>query len=270
MKVEFIMMYFVTVYLRPSLLLYLLPRVLRLTGDFYILSSWQAGFFSSCCLALDSSSSFPCPAFWAIAKSEPFKKDINKHKHDKTTTRLSVIVISYFKNLLFQLSVGPVLIMPQHKGAREGKIEFEVKIAIVLDKNIKNVYEFIHNCRLPTSLNPACGSDCEQWERLQTRGGGPAATPKASPGSHRNNVSVSDCFGMQGPMLGQVCHCFAGKGGEAQQGSVKRKASECDGDSHAAGHPVALLFFFVCFLASECSFPLDVAPEDLKTYHKRK
>ncbi|KAL6089091.1 hypothetical protein STEG23_029005 [Scotinomys teguina] len=40
-------------------------------------SPWQAGFssssqtgvFSSCCLALDSSSSFPCPAFRAIAKS---------------------------------------------------------------------------------------------------------------------------------------------------------------------------------------------------------
>ncbi|KAL6032821.1 hypothetical protein STEG23_014762, partial [Scotinomys teguina] len=29
-----------------------------------------AGVFSSCCLALDSSSSFPCPAFRAIAKSE--------------------------------------------------------------------------------------------------------------------------------------------------------------------------------------------------------
>ncbi|KAL6032811.1 hypothetical protein STEG23_014752, partial [Scotinomys teguina] len=47
----------------PSLLLYLPPRVLRLTGNFYILSSWRSGVFSSCCLALDSSSSFPCPAF---------------------------------------------------------------------------------------------------------------------------------------------------------------------------------------------------------------
>ncbi|KAL6059591.1 hypothetical protein STEG23_036254 [Scotinomys teguina] len=53
----------------PSLLLYLPPRVLRLTGNFYILSSWRAGVFSSCCLALDSSSSFPCPTFRAIAKS---------------------------------------------------------------------------------------------------------------------------------------------------------------------------------------------------------
>ncbi|KAL6089451.1 hypothetical protein STEG23_002094 [Scotinomys teguina] len=29
----------------------------------------RSGVFSSCCLALDSSSSFPCPAFRAIAKS---------------------------------------------------------------------------------------------------------------------------------------------------------------------------------------------------------
>lgn len=28
---------------------------------------------------------------------------------------------------------------------------------------------------------------------------------------------------------------------EAQQGSENKKASECGGDSHAAGHPVALL-----------------------------
>ncbi|KAL6084158.1 hypothetical protein STEG23_038312, partial [Scotinomys teguina] len=53
----------------PSLLLYLPPRVLRLTGNFYILSSWRAGIFFSCYLALDSSSSFPCPTFRAIAKS---------------------------------------------------------------------------------------------------------------------------------------------------------------------------------------------------------
>ncbi|KAL6055736.1 hypothetical protein STEG23_006036 [Scotinomys teguina] len=32
-----------------------------------------AGVFSSCCLALDSSSSFPCPAFRAIAKSTGLK-----------------------------------------------------------------------------------------------------------------------------------------------------------------------------------------------------
>ncbi|KAL6034692.1 hypothetical protein STEG23_014009 [Scotinomys teguina] len=56
----------------PSLLLYLPPCVLRLTGNFYILSSWRSGVFSSCCLALDSSSSFPCPAFRAIAKSPIF------------------------------------------------------------------------------------------------------------------------------------------------------------------------------------------------------
>ncbi|KAL6061221.1 hypothetical protein STEG23_014654, partial [Scotinomys teguina] len=30
----------------------------------------RTGVFSSCCLALDSSSSFPCPTFRAIAKSE--------------------------------------------------------------------------------------------------------------------------------------------------------------------------------------------------------
>ncbi|KAL6043489.1 hypothetical protein STEG23_013961 [Scotinomys teguina] len=53
----------------PSLLLYLPPHVLWLPGNFYILSSWRSGIFSSCCLALDSSSSFPCPAFRAIAKS---------------------------------------------------------------------------------------------------------------------------------------------------------------------------------------------------------
>ncbi|KAL6034195.1 hypothetical protein STEG23_033934, partial [Scotinomys teguina] len=33
------------------------------------LLSSRTGVFSSCCLALDSSSSFPCPAFRAIAKS---------------------------------------------------------------------------------------------------------------------------------------------------------------------------------------------------------
>ncbi|KAL6046111.1 hypothetical protein STEG23_023655, partial [Scotinomys teguina] len=36
---------------------------------YMVTSSRQAGVFSSCCLALDSSSSFPCPAFRAIAKS---------------------------------------------------------------------------------------------------------------------------------------------------------------------------------------------------------
>ncbi|KAL6030436.1 hypothetical protein STEG23_030910, partial [Scotinomys teguina] len=54
----------------PSLVLYLPPHVLWLPGNFYILSSWRSGVFSSCCLALDSSSSFPCPAFLAIAKSQ--------------------------------------------------------------------------------------------------------------------------------------------------------------------------------------------------------
>ncbi|KAL6029885.1 hypothetical protein STEG23_005561 [Scotinomys teguina] len=54
----------------PSLVLYLPPHVLWLPGNFYILSSWRSGVFSSCCLALDSSSSFPCPAFRAIAKSD--------------------------------------------------------------------------------------------------------------------------------------------------------------------------------------------------------
>ncbi|KAL6080683.1 hypothetical protein STEG23_008827 [Scotinomys teguina] len=34
-----------------------------------VFSSSRTGIFSSCCLALDSSSSFPCPAFRAIAKS---------------------------------------------------------------------------------------------------------------------------------------------------------------------------------------------------------
>ncbi|KAL6049534.1 hypothetical protein STEG23_021073, partial [Scotinomys teguina] len=58
-----------------SLLLCLPPCVLRLTGNFYILSSWRAGVFSSCCLALDSSSSFPCPAFRAITKSGPQAKN---------------------------------------------------------------------------------------------------------------------------------------------------------------------------------------------------
>ncbi|KAL6083540.1 hypothetical protein STEG23_017165, partial [Scotinomys teguina] len=57
-----------------SLVLYLLPHVLWLPGNFYILSSWRSGIFSSCCLALDSSSSFPCPAFRAIAKSLGFRE----------------------------------------------------------------------------------------------------------------------------------------------------------------------------------------------------
>ncbi|KAL6032508.1 hypothetical protein STEG23_020250 [Scotinomys teguina] len=55
--------------LSPSLVLYLPPHVLWLPSNFYILSSWRSGVFSSCCLALDSSSSFSCPAFRAIAKS---------------------------------------------------------------------------------------------------------------------------------------------------------------------------------------------------------
>lgn len=33
------------------------------------------------------------------------------------------------------------------------------------------------------ALKPACGSDCEPWEQLQTRGGGSAPTPKAGSGS---------------------------------------------------------------------------------------
>ncbi|KAL6094154.1 hypothetical protein STEG23_022456 [Scotinomys teguina] len=43
-------------------------HLVPLHGD----SPRQAGVFSSCCLALDSSSSFPCPAFLAIAKSVSF------------------------------------------------------------------------------------------------------------------------------------------------------------------------------------------------------
>ncbi|KAL6048252.1 hypothetical protein STEG23_002143 [Scotinomys teguina] len=38
----------------------------------YISSSFRAGVSSLCCLALDSSSSSPCPAFLDIAKSVPF------------------------------------------------------------------------------------------------------------------------------------------------------------------------------------------------------
>ncbi|KAL6038304.1 hypothetical protein STEG23_030307, partial [Scotinomys teguina] len=60
----------------PSLVLYLPPHVLWLPGNFYILSSWRSGVFSSCCLALDSSSSFPCLAFRAIAKSD-YPNDLN-------------------------------------------------------------------------------------------------------------------------------------------------------------------------------------------------
>ncbi|KAL6030868.1 hypothetical protein STEG23_015685 [Scotinomys teguina] len=63
---------------RPSLLFCLPPCVLRLTGNLYILSSWRSGVFSSCCLALDSSSSFPCPAFRAIAKSDPEKQEVQE------------------------------------------------------------------------------------------------------------------------------------------------------------------------------------------------
>ncbi|KAL6071093.1 hypothetical protein STEG23_029642, partial [Scotinomys teguina] len=38
-------------------------------------SSWRARISSPCCLALDSSSSSPCPAFLAIAKSVPLFVD---------------------------------------------------------------------------------------------------------------------------------------------------------------------------------------------------
>ncbi|KAL6073456.1 hypothetical protein STEG23_019273 [Scotinomys teguina] len=56
----------------PSLLLCLPPCVLRLTGNFYILSSWRSGVFSPLAWLWATSSSSPCPAFLAIAKSEPF------------------------------------------------------------------------------------------------------------------------------------------------------------------------------------------------------
>ncbi|KAL6033121.1 hypothetical protein STEG23_035694, partial [Scotinomys teguina] len=52
-------------------------------GNFYILSSWRSGVFSSCCLALDSSSSFPCPAFRAIAKSIPQAPTIPASPHPR-------------------------------------------------------------------------------------------------------------------------------------------------------------------------------------------
>ncbi|KAL6036120.1 hypothetical protein STEG23_017002 [Scotinomys teguina] len=57
-------------------------------GNFYILSSWRSGVFSSCCLALDSSSSFPCPAFRAIAKSRP-EEDIRFSESGITLVELS-------------------------------------------------------------------------------------------------------------------------------------------------------------------------------------
>ncbi|KAL6038774.1 hypothetical protein STEG23_032416 [Scotinomys teguina] len=38
-------------------------------NSYIFFSSWRAGFFPSCCLVLDSSPSFPCPAFPVIAKS---------------------------------------------------------------------------------------------------------------------------------------------------------------------------------------------------------
>ncbi|KAL6039432.1 hypothetical protein STEG23_013006, partial [Scotinomys teguina] len=50
----------------------------------------QAGVFSSCCLALDSSSSFPCPAFRAIAKSllsELLREPQHVQKGDEVETK---------------------------------------------------------------------------------------------------------------------------------------------------------------------------------------
>ncbi|KAL6084948.1 hypothetical protein STEG23_026956, partial [Scotinomys teguina] len=41
----------------------------RVFNSYIFFSSWRAGFFPSCSLALDSSSSFPCPTFRDIAKS---------------------------------------------------------------------------------------------------------------------------------------------------------------------------------------------------------
>ncbi|KAL6055808.1 hypothetical protein STEG23_028768, partial [Scotinomys teguina] len=53
----------------------------------------RTGVFSSCCLALDSSSSFPCPAFRAIAKSgkmEPSEKsEIDREERQSQADTLS-------------------------------------------------------------------------------------------------------------------------------------------------------------------------------------
>ncbi|KAL6031275.1 hypothetical protein STEG23_007926, partial [Scotinomys teguina] len=48
----------------PTVVVSFIPKL-----DAGVFSSSRTGVFSSCCLALDSSSSFPCPAFRAIAKS---------------------------------------------------------------------------------------------------------------------------------------------------------------------------------------------------------
>ncbi|KAL6074597.1 hypothetical protein STEG23_028662, partial [Scotinomys teguina] len=55
--------------LASSLLLLALDSSSSFPCPAFLAIAKSTGVFSSCCLALDSSSSFPCPAFRAIAKS---------------------------------------------------------------------------------------------------------------------------------------------------------------------------------------------------------
>ncbi|KAL6081854.1 hypothetical protein STEG23_030862, partial [Scotinomys teguina] len=81
--------------LNPSLVLYLPPHVLWLPGNFYLLSSWRSGVFSSCCLALDSSFYFPCPAFRAIAKS--ILADLENHALFKNDLECQKLILEAMK-----------------------------------------------------------------------------------------------------------------------------------------------------------------------------
>ncbi|KAL6082470.1 hypothetical protein STEG23_037030, partial [Scotinomys teguina] len=54
---------------RNTVIYYLPIKIHADLSNAGVFSSSRTGVFSSCCLALDSSSSFPCPAFRAIAKS---------------------------------------------------------------------------------------------------------------------------------------------------------------------------------------------------------
>ncbi|KAL6031316.1 hypothetical protein STEG23_017964, partial [Scotinomys teguina] len=57
----------------------------------YILSSWRSGVFSFSCLALDSSSSFPCPAFRAIAKSALTQLHLVEYVGEQTALLIKMV-----------------------------------------------------------------------------------------------------------------------------------------------------------------------------------
>ncbi|KAL6031745.1 hypothetical protein STEG23_018161, partial [Scotinomys teguina] len=63
-----------------------------------VFSSSRTGVFSSCCLALDSSSSFPCPAFRAIAKSDSTRLQERHPSMSEMEEGMETIVKTFHKH----------------------------------------------------------------------------------------------------------------------------------------------------------------------------